>query len=651
LSSFQHSIHQYPAIKETRTKSFKCSDENIGKIYTAYEEENSIYFIGNITHLLNNQTSRYSPLITLFGVNSIVGRSFVVEKDGARECATINGDIDYITAVVNFRKENYGVMYFRQEKNDPFADTTVYGSLANYDGVKTIDHKFHVHINPVIDNCGETLGHYNPIKVSTTNSYSTRCNPLAPERCEVGDLGLKFRRLTLGSSMDVKDSKMFHTDSFLPLSGTFSILKRSIVIHMAKIQPQRFSCANILEIKPVEMITKTWKSLESTKLNSQLSLSQKSPFDFVNVKWSGNAKANLSIYSNNLHQPNDNCDIKDLAGVYNPFDIKKESSSGLLTQDLYKVGSLSKKKSLSKGFDTNLQLFTEFSVAGRSVVLNSKYCNQLEHSTGLSAAAEAKLMSEQLNGFIKLSQVITDEGNAVSITGLEIYLKPNQTKDADFKYSIHESSNGSSCIGIGDVYDPYKMKTEAYSDYCKSTNQLACTVGDLSNKHGMYKSNEGRKFFNDVNLPLDGKYSILGRSIKVSSSAFNVCAPLLPQTDEIFTICFPQTVDYNHNLFLSKLSHSLRLSKHRIVNVYNKNMPHQVNKSCKCVIIYIIGGLNEATYNKLKNKELQLSNYNPGSCPVAKGALMSYADNASIKVTSFHFLTVIIISIMSWFLF
>ena len=44
------------------------------------------------------------------------------------------------------------------------------------------------------------------------------------------------------------------------------------------------------------------------------------------MKWSGNAKANLSIYSNNLHQPSDNCDIKDLAGVYNPFDIKKGKS-------------------------------------------------------------------------------------------------------------------------------------------------------------------------------------------------------------------------------------------------------------------------------------------------------------------------------------
>ena len=100
--------------------------------------------------------------------------------------------------------------------------------------------QYHVHEKPVdwYDPAGpcsssSTGGHFNPM------SAVGKCDPTKPESCELGDLSGKHGAVT-GVSLQTQ-----YTDTFLPLSGAYSIVGRSLVLHDST--GNRYVCANIIQ--------------------------------------------------------------------------------------------------------------------------------------------------------------------------------------------------------------------------------------------------------------------------------------------------------------------------------------------------------------------------------------------------------------------
>lgn len=78
------------------------------------------------------------------------------------------------------------------------------------------------------------------------------------------------------------------------------------------------------------------------------------------------------------------------------------------------------------------------------------------------------------------------------------------------------------CISTGEIYNPYKVSFDmkAPGKSCSTENSELCRLGDLS-RHGTLSIagrkaealTHSRRIFTDVNLPLSGFSSILGKSV------------------------------------------------------------------------------------------------------------------------------------------
>jgi len=128
-----------------------------------------------------------------------------------------------------------GVILFSQAT--ALSPTMLRISLAGLNGQ---GQQFHVHVSPTqqssADPCGPaaTGGHFNPLNVPA----GTACSPLFPNLCEVGDLSGKH-----GELLNLPTADWTKYDSYLPLSGTNSIIGRSVVIH--KPDGSGWVCADI----------------------------------------------------------------------------------------------------------------------------------------------------------------------------------------------------------------------------------------------------------------------------------------------------------------------------------------------------------------------------------------------------------------------
>ena len=145
-----------------------------------------------------------------------------------------------------------GTMTFSQAIST--SPTTVTLKLS---GLASLAGDFHVHVQPIQPASGtpcgsaETGGHYNPLNVA-----AGQCSVSAPQLCEVGDLSGKSGSLV---GLDVADRVWY--DSNLPLSGPYSIVGRSVVIHKAN--GERWVCANIIDPRlPTPVPTSPAPSLE-----------------------------------------------------------------------------------------------------------------------------------------------------------------------------------------------------------------------------------------------------------------------------------------------------------------------------------------------------------------------------------------------------
>uniref|UniRef100_A0A671W5F9 Superoxide dismutase copper/zinc binding domain-containing protein n=1 Tax=Sparus aurata TaxID=8175 RepID=A0A671W5F9_SPAAU len=109
----------------------------------------------------------------------------------------------------------------------PQGPTYINVSLINLDSLAG---GYHVHILPLkpgsVEPCSNAniLGHFNPLAVNVSNSPAPGTGTV--DQYEIGDISGKF-----GTLNSLNESQAVYMDPDMPLTGPFSVVGRSIVIH------------------------------------------------------------------------------------------------------------------------------------------------------------------------------------------------------------------------------------------------------------------------------------------------------------------------------------------------------------------------------------------------------------------------------------
>ena len=524
---------------------------------------------GNLKGIDHLQEKLVDPNLSLFGKYSIVGRSIVIHKTPIPRrwvCSNIvEMHVDLVTAVATFTYPIVGKIIFRQNANNPYDDTSIFiESLVYSDGTKndTIDHKWHVHVDvPGTDfynwtgRCLSAGRHYNPYRVNLDSSVYSECvNEHNHMRCEVGDLVNKHRTLKVsGKKRDAKNTMAFFVDPNLPLSGPNTIIGRSIVIH-DKNAPEhrgnRMACVAIRRHYRHKAVVRDWFGNGiKPPIKGRLVFLQESPYDMTHTKISLHGMKGIA---NKYHvhmvpvrsQLEFPCTGDAVGGHFNPwkYEFTAESpkpSKG--TPDQYEVGDLSGKYGLLRDMedmrgvynDTNLPLYGQNSIVGRSIVVHKKEkgarwaCASIGWGFSPSEAKEVRAIASfhhpdgYVWGYIRFRQVIYYDGSK-SDTSMEVRLKyPGKTNTKTTRnhdWSIYVSPVGhdaavefltARCSAAGYRWNPTHIHLANpndmgfYGEECGSDLPLRCMVGDLSGKLGRLAVGGRAYVVNDVNLPLD----------------------------------------------------------------------------------------------------------------------------------------------------
>lgn len=548
-------VHEFPvpvaegdASKQTASISQFCSSVAVGGHWNPFlasarpsaNATQDLFEVGDLSgkfgglqgkdHVSMVSTDWYLPL---YGTYSIVGRSVVIHHaDQSRwTCATILPEHSLLrTAVAQFTHPVAGSIHFVQDTSWPSGETFVLAALQHADRLSTsAAHAWHVHISQVDEGvpstaskCLTALGHYNPFKINTAQGLYA-CSADEQLLCELGDLSGKSNSLTLKGTLM---TRFFYTDTDLPLSGAYSIINRSIVIHDANGSNSRLACANIAALPPqsAEAV------INSSGAVGRLAFSQITPFSptKLSVLFSSLQKQAKGYHVHEL--PASQADCTAANGHFNPFGVQYNSSPPVnATIDKYEMGDLSAKfVSLEGKSSANftasdprfLPLTGPLQLTSRTIVVHrtndSRWlCSPLVQTTAgstIQVTAVALLNSTQLTGRVTMQQPSI---NSLSPTTLLVELqaatptgrKRRQTTTDIYSWYISSSpvpANGD-CSGLSASDPNQKTAAAGYGLRCSPSTQVLCSSSDLTGKHGnLSLSAAPRFFFVDLNLPLSG---------------------------------------------------------------------------------------------------------------------------------------------------
>jgi Cu/Zn superoxide dismutase len=338
--------------------------------------------------------AQYSDqFLSLYGVNSIIGRSIVIHfANGSR---LVCANIGYPTSVSGggrglllyspFRNSFRGDIFFRQHIQDN-STSSVYTNLERIDGgTDSNQHNWHVHDRPLDaagTDCSIAGPHYNPRVVNISDpSYEVNCgntNSTLQRNCEIGDLSNK------GAPFDVLNGRIrqFYTDTDLPVLPDidgYSIDGRSTVIHAENGGGPRIACTNLTQYQPLEAIS---VFNDDQGVSGSVRFYQLSPYDPTQVtvtlrglqqRFNGYHVHEYPVGPPSLGFP-DKCGEAFTGGHWNPTAISNPGR----TSDQFEIGDLSGKFGGLSGLDEisadytdpNVPLFGPFSVIGRSIVIH-----------------------------------------------------------------------------------------------------------------------------------------------------------------------------------------------------------------------------------------------------------------------------------------
>ncbi|XP_034936914.1 uncharacterized protein Rsod [Chelonus insularis] len=553
----------------------------------------------------------WDTFLPLSGVYSILHRSLVLHKYNETDnkgiipwvCGTIAhqisqtaGRMPMLTAQAVFRYPIVGKIIFRQPQNEPDMDTTIIiENLIHSDGSalnNSADHRWMIHDQPPgkdyynwTGRCLSAGSPYNPHKIEWNPAHPTPCSSNEISLCRLGDL---MRHGTLNiAGQKLNGSRLtrkLFTDPFLPLSGPFSILGKSLVIyddHGPVARGERLACTIIGRVYRRKAVAKDWfGNSEETGVRGKLEFIQQNEYDVTDIEvmmegLNGQASTyhiHMTPIEMDLEFP---CEATSLYDIFNPTNVTKTTlpPSGEGTVDQYEVGNLSgkfgtldnRKRYLATFNDTSLPLFGYQSIIGRSVVIQKKHrnirwaCSTIERGYAPSEARELRAIASFHHpqgfayGYIRMTQLIYKDGSP-SDTIIEVKLRHpgdhdrNITRNHNWAIFVNPvgvdaivKTQDTRCVAGGYIWNPYftqladPLNEDLYKQECGPDQPLRCHVGDLSARLGPIDIGLERRVFADANFPLEGAVSAIGKSIVIMDHDFSsrkfACATIEPDYD------------------------------------------------------------------------------------------------------------------------
>ncbi|XP_011064042.1 PREDICTED: uncharacterized protein LOC105151814, partial [Acromyrmex echinatior] len=388
--------------------------------------------------------------------------------------------------------------------------------------------------------------------------------------CRLGDLTRHGTLEIAGRKANAsKLTRRLFTDTMLSLSGSHSLFGKSLVIyddHGPVARGNRLACTIIGGVYRRKAVVRNWfGNGEQISLRGKLELWQQTEYDITNVevslegldgKMSGYHIHTASV-EYGLEFP---CEETSLYESWNPLDINNDIPAveeGTLDQ--YKMGDLSgkfgtldnKKRYTITYNDTMLPLFGPRSILGRSIVIHKKEknlrwaCSTIERGYSLVDAYELSAIASFhhpqgfLYGYIRMTQLVYKDGSQ-SETIIEVNLrhpgKHNRNTTRNHNWAIYVNPVGvdaavkikdTRCVAAGYTWNPYftqladPLNDDLYREECGPDLPLRCYVGDISSRLGPINIGEKRQIFTDLNFPLDGPVSAMGKSIIIFDKDFS----------------------------------------------------------------------------------------------------------------------------------
>ena len=566
LAGLTWHVHEYPLPYDI-AMSRRCSAAAVGSHFDPFRKASlpgySLRCARNAADCeIGDLSGRHGDLVpsremqdrflTLYGQNSIMGRSIVIHRaDGSRwVCATIGYPASsVITAVATFAGPAVaGTITLRQVAEDPSAETTVFLDLGRADRqqnstrlswqVSTMPVNGHSGHGP---HCDPTGSLYDPLEASNSHNYSSQCSAEQPLLCALGDLSGKHGHV----EPPVKGRrKAFFVDPLLPLSGPYSVLRRPIVISSIQAGMTKLACANLMELLPRRVsATFDMKGVRGTATFLQLS-----PWDTTEVKLqlSGLQGEAGGFHVHEYPLPPlsapagpDPCSATGAGGHWNPFNMPFPvalASGQIGTHDIFEIGDISGRHGSLAGHesvdltytDSNLPLYGPYSIIGRSVVVHRNQpgaprwaCANIGCPSMSRRAAFVRMLAP-FAGHIYFRQVDQLETTVI----VELSRADGKPSSAAHNWHVHVkqvaldqfSQNVSNrCQSVGGHYNPFGVALEPLYQ-CSTFSQQQCEIGDLSGKSArinMPASGANKFVYTDSFLPLEGPFSIVKRSVVV----------------------------------------------------------------------------------------------------------------------------------------
>ncbi|KAF3687413.1 hypothetical protein EXN66_Car003085 [Channa argus] len=315
--------------------------------------------------------------------SGLIGRSVVIhqaEKGGPRiACANVTivrvpkASLDRWFGLVRLS----GQVQFSQAV--PQGPTTINVSLMN---LNSLAGGYHVHIMPIKPGSSEPCsnanvrGHFNPLAWNVSNSPAPGTGTV--DQYEIGDISGKFGMLNgLNQSDDI------YMDPDMPLSGPYSILGRSLVVHY--INGSRMKCADITAERNTDGQWTEAKAVFSGTVTGTVRMRQQMfpdgssndmTLEVTLQSLAGPNTTEASLFITNKPTGANNSKCNNVGDTYNPFNMTSMSSSCSLENSLScVVGEISARQgpvSLTEGqlyTDSIIQLSGDHTVVHRSLVL------------------------------------------------------------------------------------------------------------------------------------------------------------------------------------------------------------------------------------------------------------------------------------------
>lgn len=313
--------------------------------------------------------------------SGIIGRSVVIheaDRGGPRiACANVTMVRVPKASLGSWRgpEMSDGQVQFYQAV--PQGPTAINVSLRN---LRSLAGGYHVHILPLKPGTEEPcsnaniLGHFNPLAFNVSNSPAPGVGTV--DQYEIGDISGKFGLLT-----DQNDFNALYRDPDMPLTGPYSIVERSIVVHYTN--GSRMRCANVSADRNADGQWTIAEAVFNGTVTGRVTLKQQvfpdgSTSDvtlLVDLQSSAAQTASLFITNN---RANDSSECTGLGGTFNPFNMTAMSSSCSLERQLSCVVgevsgrhgpvSLTQRQVLS---DRAIDLTGDFTVVNRSLALKN----------------------------------------------------------------------------------------------------------------------------------------------------------------------------------------------------------------------------------------------------------------------------------------